>query len=267
MDDSTKSAIKWLLQTTKIGAEAAAVVATGGAGGDTAIDMITVALDTADLATDMASQQNRALLDLMNLDFKQGPPSIEARINQLRREGAFTPQIIDQLDKLSIRVSAVFADWIAVFVPDDAGVTGIFVNEILNAATTRTYDVLCGMFYLMPRSHQEMFTNPAKLEDSIHLIIGTLRNAIKPKTGTFGALGGFGMFPSPLVSLILPDPTKLVTGRIQTLIDEQLEPAVLSIVHTFAQIVPLVFAVLYLKKIGETGRSRIKLAGVNVKLG
>lgn len=261
MDDSTKTAIKWLLQTTKIGAGVAATVITGGAGGDTAIDMLTVALDTADLTVDMADRQNRALLDFLNLDFKKGPPSIEKRIDQLRRQGAFTPQIIDQLQKLYIRVSAVFAAWISVFVPDDAGATGIFVNEILNAATPLTYDVLCGLFYLMPPAHREMFTNPARLEESLHLIIGVLRKAIKPKTGLFT---GFSS-PMALAALVLPDPTKLVTNRIEQMIDEQLEPSVMSIVHTFAQVVPLVFAVLYLKKIGETGQT-IRLTGAHVRL-
>lgn len=249
MDSTLRTTITWMLRAVKVGTGAAAVVLSGGAGGDTAVDVISVTITSSQLATELVKPGNAELISLLGLDFKDGPEGIEKRVNQIYTK--LTPDLLGQLDDIFALVNKAFSDWISAFIPDDGGITGIFLEEVLSAATHRTYDVLVGIFMMLPVAMRDLFVNPGKMESFLRDLLKILKDTAMPKP-TFG---GFGMVPLPIPALLLPNPSSFVMDKVIELLEKKLDPAIPKATEVFSKIIPIVFGILYIKKLRGNGVS------------
>ena len=186
---------------------------------------------------------------MLGLDFKEGPEGIERRVNEIYSR--LTPELLERLDQIFALVSKAFSDWISAFIPDDGGITGIFLEEMLDAATHRTYDVLVGIFMMLPEGMRDLFVNPKKMESFLRDLLKILKDTAMPKP-TFG---GFGMVPMPIPALLLPNPSSLIMDKVIELLEKKLDPAIPKAVEAFSKIIPIVFGVLYIKKLRGDGVS------------
>lgn len=243
MDETMKTTLKWLTRTAKITSGLTAAVLSGGAGGDTVVDAISVSLTSSQLLTELIKPDNAKLMAILNLDFKDGPLGIERRIDKIYPQ--LTSALLEQLDNIFELVSKAFADWMSAFIPDDGGITGIFIEDMLMAATNNTYDVLKGVFGMLPENIQELFTTPEKMEQFLRDIIETLKKTATPEP----SYGAFGMIPLPIPAILMPNPSSIVMDRVINLLQQRLDPAIPLAVSAFSKIVPIVFGFLYIKKL------------------
>lgn len=174
--------VKELLRDVIKGALGAGAIAlTGGAGGDTVVDIIfamesaTSILKTIDDAINGASDIAAAMKAAMDTNISAGAESIyssvEAAVNALADVGEFGEELIekmaaaikDLLDKLSSAVG----DWVATALPDDAGLGGILVRETLQGTIDKlgkdVYDILKAGFGKLPQQVQDFIADPAKM--------------------------------------------------------------------------------------------------------
>jgi hypothetical protein len=97
--------------------------------------------------------------------------SVEAAVNALADVGELGADLIEKMaaaikDLLDKLASAV-GDWVATALPDDAGLGGIVVREMLHGSIDKlgkdVYDILKAGFGKLPNQVQEFIADPAKM--------------------------------------------------------------------------------------------------------
>ena len=174
--------IKELLRDVIKGALGAGAIAlTGGAGGDTVVDIIFAMesaasiLKTIEDAISGASDIAAAMKAAMDTNISAGADSVyssvEAAVNALADVGEVGEELIEKMaaaikDLLDKLASAV-GDWVATALPDDAGLGGIVVREMLQGAIDKlgkdVYDILKAGFGKLPKQVQDFIADPAKM--------------------------------------------------------------------------------------------------------
>ena len=174
--------IKELLRDVIKGALGAGAIAlTGGAGGDTVVDIIFAMesaasiLKTIEDAINGASDIAVAMKAAMDTNISAGAESVyssvEAAVNALADVGELGEELIEKMaaaiKNLLDKLASAVGDWVATALPDDAGLGGIVVREMLQGTIDKlgkdVYDILKAGFGKLPKQVQDFIADPAKM--------------------------------------------------------------------------------------------------------
>lgn len=277
---SVEKALRMILNATKITTGVAATIASGGAGGDTIVDVISVSITTSNMLKtvldliDTARATNKYLAEILLMDFSGGPEGVEQFMTNLwyemytRGDSDMATAICDELDELLTTISQAFGDWISALVPDDGGITGVVVSEALQYATANTYDTVKSIYYKLPSSSRKLFTDKGAMKQFLEDLLTEINKTLSQgASGSPVVSGPYGImdFPNPtyFLPLAVPGLAGGMTGKVLTYVTEKFRPAIPSAIKGFNIIIPLVFASLYSKKLCVMDLSQLQAHATN----
>jgi hypothetical protein len=261
-----KTTLKFLIKGLKITAGIGAVVASGGAGGDTIVGAISATIDSGMFAERLfnvinsESQSNVYLGDLLKIKFYDGPESVRQQtitiIERIVADGQ-----IDQLDlicptlnDLLDSIANVVGDWISTFIPDSGGLVGSIIESVISSNGDDSYNILATFFNKMPSQAQDLLKN----------ILKFLEDALTGDNQEPTSSGMASKFLKTSVTMAIPGGAliqksgldKQMYQEIFNFIRTYFEPNIDKATAVVAIVMPLVFVILTL---GEYCKNRSKL--------
>ena len=182
INEGVKEILKDALQTA---AGAGAVFATGGMGGDTAVDVCfaveasSTAVTTIDGLISQGGHAGDIYKDLSQIDLSIGPDGIYHHVQSMvgtigqsagsgAAEGIFE-KIKDSIFKTLTSLTDALSDWVATLIPDDAGLAGTAIRESIMAAlkiaSGSVWDVLKKALLALPVAAQAIMFKAGALEN------------------------------------------------------------------------------------------------------
>jgi len=169
-----------------------------GATGDTIVEVVGVVIDTGIYTSTLVEMiatvatETDYVKELLKIPFIDGPEQV--RIDTLK----IVQKIIidgneDQINaicngfNLLIRDTAtIVGDWISIFRTGDAGTTGTLITTVVTVGTilgsygaTKSFDIMKGLFNVLPNDIQELLKNPKKLTKFLYEIADFLKNTLE----------------------------------------------------------------------------------------
>ncbi|MBC8227648.1 MAG: hypothetical protein H8E74_11055 [Gammaproteobacteria bacterium] len=202
--------IKELLRdVVKGGLGAGAIALTGGAGGDTVVDIIfavessTAILKAVDDAINSASDIAEAMKAAMSVNISSGPDSIynavENVIETLIENSDLAADVIEEMasaiEGLLDRLVTSVGDWVATVLPDDAGLGGVLVREALQEIITKlgksVFDFAKGAFSKLPDQAQAFIGSPDAMASFLNEIADKIVAYLDPDSANDEDNDGF----------------------------------------------------------------------------
>jgi len=188
--------------TLKTGAGAAAIGATGGAGGDVVVNSAFAVQSSVGFSKDVVQLMSimNEMKDLFNKLFYFTSEKIPIRSKLLLDLGLqqfrddFMKVLITHVAKYSTktldmvyqkildvmdRLTTVLSDWLSTLFPDTAGLVGEVVKTVLDHIVRHGFTYSYNLISVIPPRLQQMITNPFALKEMIHKAIDFLENFIK----------------------------------------------------------------------------------------
>lgn len=193
--------------TLRTGAGAAAIAATGGAGGDVIVNSAFAVQSSVGFSKDIVQLmgimnemrdlfnklfyftnekipiRSKLLLDMGLQQFRDDFLRIlSLHIRQYSTEtlNMVYHKIIDVMDRLT----TVLSDWLSTLFPDTAGLVGEVVKTILDYVVRHGFTFTYNLISMIPPKLQQMLTNPIELKIMIAKAIDFLENIIKTMNPT-----------------------------------------------------------------------------------
>ena len=186
------------LQAIKVVTSTTALVASAGAGGDTATDSIFLYIDAFNLITRLnefrklirSTDYEELILELVNLEFK-GVEYIVEKVDTLMEKNALASNLVEEFCELLIDnvlkpVATTIGSTISLILPNDGGITGVVVTEIIIAAEknliSKAINKIFETYREFPQEWKDRITNTSKLEEYLET---TCKNTRKILTDGF----------------------------------------------------------------------------------
>jgi len=169
-----------LRDIVKVAVGAGAVVITGGMGGDTVTDVI-FAIDSAETvmsgiedAISGAGELRDIINTAMATNIRNGPGAVYNSVlgvtQKLAAGGAEASidNVKVEVDALIGGIANAVGEWVAVALPDDAGLGGIAMREVIESTIASQaediYEQITEGFNRLPKLAQDFIKNPAAME-------------------------------------------------------------------------------------------------------
>jgi tRNA A22 N-methylase len=210
--------------------DAGAIVLTGGMGGDTVVDIIfavessTEILKAVNDAINSANEIAEAMKAAMAANISSGPDSIyiavENAIETIIENSDSASDIIDDMaskvEDLLNRLATSVGDWVATVLPDDAGLGGILVREILQEIIAKlgqsVFDFAKGAFSKLPAQAQNFIASPEAMAGFLNEIADKIVTYLDPDGKNNDDDGFLGM-ASTAASIVQGDYSKLAKDK------------------------------------------------------
>lgn len=259
-----KTALRLLIKTLKVGAGVGAVIASGGAGGDTIVGAITATIDSGMFflqlinAISEASNESIYLKRIFEIKFDQGPEAVHKKTLEILHEmvnnghkdqlDIICPTLMDLLQG----IANVVGDWISTFLPDSAGIVGSIIESIISNAKADSYKTLTDLFNILPAQGQDMLKDSKKLNDFLVGILQFLQDSLTKDDETLSMSGFASRFIKSTVTSVIPGMRllersgfdKTVYDKIFGIIKQYYEPNISKAVKVVDIVMPLLFATL-----------------------
>lgn len=190
--------LRIVLQAIKVVTSTTALVASSGAGGDTATDSIFLYIDSYNLITKLnefrklirSTDYEELILELVNLEFK-GIEHIVEKVDTLMEKNALASNLVEEFCELLIDnvlkpVATTIGSTISLIMPNDGGITGVVVTEIIIAAEkkllSKAINKIFETYQKFPQEWKDRITNISKLEEYLET---TCKNTRKILTDGF----------------------------------------------------------------------------------
>ena len=258
-----KSTLKLLIKSLKVTAGIGAVVASGGAGGDTIVGAISATIDSGmfaqqllDVRTEVA-KGNIYFKEIFEITFAGGPEDVHTQATNIIRKMVANGQI-GQLDlmcptliDLLEGIGNIVGDWISTFIPDSGGLVGSVIESIISSAEKGSYNKLAMLFNKLPDFAQDLFKNPKKLNKFLKDILQFLEDILIKDQPT-NAPPSTSSFLKTSVTMAIPGGQimkasgfdKIIYTKIFDIIKLYYEPNIDKATQVVGIIMPLVFAIL-----------------------
>ena len=160
---------------------AGAIAATGGAGGDTVVDIIFAVdaskevLDAVDSAINSAGEIQQAMQTAMATNISNGPDAIydavEGIVISIAESSEFGADTIgamaDAISSLLNKLVGAVGDWIGTALPDDAGLGGALIREAMEGVIAElgenVFEILKAAFDALPQKAQDFISSPQEM--------------------------------------------------------------------------------------------------------
>lgn len=191
MTRQMKDALRVIVTIMKVSIGVGSVIVTLGAGGDTIVEAISSTINSGIFYTNLMqllttlATESTYLQQLLNISFENGPSSVRTEtlgiINQIIIDGND-----DQLDMiceifhdLLSSIASVVGDWVSTFIPDDAGMVGVVITQLINQSAKHAYKVLEALFDKVPTSFQNLLKYPDELQKFLIDILRSLEQGLR----------------------------------------------------------------------------------------
>lgn len=198
----TKPFIKASLRNLKKGAvsttSALAVAGTGGAAGDTLIELLVLTIDSTIYLSEMfvfTSKLGNLGQDMWNLNFDYGISGVYDQMQPILTKYRSTSKGLELLNeycnafKTSLdKFSYIFGLILSAVVPDDSGVIAWIVSELIIVGGSQISYNLFSMLKsaynkLIPKQFQIYLEQPEKLEELVNYLLNIYSQIISSRTG------------------------------------------------------------------------------------
>ncbi|MHB1952667.1 MAG: hypothetical protein ACYCOU_02875 [Sulfobacillus sp.] len=269
------TAMRWIINTATVTVGLASVVVSGGAGGDEVVKIVTATVNSAafiDALSEIVTSARSSdyLKDILAINFSRGPVGVDqavlALLRQMVSEGLESDlqPLCQVLSELMNRVASVFGDWVSSFIPDDAGITGVVLQEILLNLKSNAYYLILDHYHDLPDAVQELFENPAKMQAFLEDLLKTSQDLFQGGNESWGVSGFAHRFlhqelsQVPVLGFFAGSYAgQSISKDLFAKMDKVFAPDIPAAVKVIDTVVPLVFAILAVNRYCGVGLSQL----------
>lgn len=194
--------LRWTYRGVKFGTSATGTVVSLGEGGDTLPDLVFLMMDLGFLSANLASLMivNPEVKPYMEAIFKipwtGNPAETREQVLELLAQIKTDPQAEEIINTMCMKfqsiidtLAAVFGSSVAVFIPDDAGVSRLVLETTISEASRYAnqipYVTASTAFGVIPQSAKDILTDKKKLVKFLTSVISFIKNLFPTSEGTF----------------------------------------------------------------------------------
>lgn len=258
--------LKLFLKSSKIVGSIGAIIATGGAGGDIIVKLISTTIDSGLFSEKLieimreSSKHSKYLESIYGITIEKGPMEVRKEtisiIQKMIENGDVNEMniVCPILLNLLESIGNIIGDWISAFIPDDGGLIGLIVENILTHTKKNSFDMLLRLYNILPNSIQSLLQNPNEMKIFSHKILDELRKSLTTKNESFGIWGiKFGLLKSGSLTSGMKlweelGYNKLIFQKIFDVIEIYYEPNINKAITVLQKVLPLGFVVLTLNE-------------------
>lgn len=269
--DEIKTALNFILKSTKLVAGVLAIVGSGGAGGDTIVSAISATINSGifmdNLMTSLRNlgENNQYLKQILELRFNQGPEDVNKKTITIMKQMASDGHIelletmCPPLNEILENIAMIVGDWISTFIPDSAGTVGLLIEEIIESNAGDSYERLVKLFNMLPNSAQDLFKDSQKMSEFLIGILNFLKETLTQDNQSMSLTGTGERFLKSSMTMMVPgmrllqrsNYDKVMFTKIFDVISKYYEPNINKAVRVLEKVMPLTFSILTINKFCE----------------
>lgn len=258
-----EAALKFITKGLKIGSSLGAIAASGGAGGDVIVAIISATINSGLFiqqlkeTIDMGSSQNIYLKDFFDIRMHKGPDQVRndtiAVINRMKFNNNLNQLqlICPVLSSLLDSIATIFGDWVSAFIPDSGGLVGLAVESIISSSKEGSYETIKTIYDKLPNSANKLLENPDELNKFLVGIPQFIHDSITKENNEFTISGFASRFIKstvtnnvPGISLLKYSGLNIDTQQILDFFNKYYEPQINNAVEVVTMCMPLIFVIL-----------------------
>jgi len=278
-----ETALKWLINTAKVAIGIASVVVSMGGGGDEVVKIISAVYSTSAFVVDFveiymdAKEHNLYLKEIMSINFSKGPAGVESEVKlilmQMIANGheELISDICSILVKILNAVAGVFGDWISSFIPDDAGIVGIAIQQIITALSENVFLEILDKYHMLPTEVQETMQSPPKMKQFLSDLLMTIKKLLTENNDNWSKAGiadrylKAALHMVPVVSWFTGSYAgETLTKDILDVLQEKFKPHIPGAVKGIDIVIPMVFAILSIYKYCRGGIDQLRQEAIQL---